>query len=331
MRTRDIIENLQPIFQQLHAEADQRKELKVAPGTMPDTIQLHIAFALDCTGSMQPWIAAARQQIRSITEAIVPKVKETVPEVQLALKFGLVAYRDYEDVLPGAASHIHSFGDLTDNPEDLKNWLESEKCKPYGGGDLPEDVLGGLSQAIDLLTTQGEAVVKFIVLIGDGPAHGPDCNNGLADRYPNGCPGQQTFTVQEVMQRMQKEHIDLLMTRIKPAATDMMQEAFRSQYDMEEFQVKMSFADMFDHTQPPRSSCHLVFCLDASSSMEGEKWAQAMANAAGGTFKPASTGDDLMRIFEAAAQGCNAVDGLVKRFGETISNLISTKVVLDHM
>lgn len=87
---KDIVDNMQPIFQQLHAEADQQKEMKLAPGSMPDTIQLQIVFALDCTGSMQPWIAAARQQIRGITEAILPKVKQAVPEVQLTLKFGLV-------------------------------------------------------------------------------------------------------------------------------------------------------------------------------------------------------------------------------------------------
>lgn len=255
--------------------------------------------------------------------------------------------------------------------------------------------------------------------------------------------------------------IDLLMTRIKPAATDIMQNAFKSHFDVDGCPVKMSTADMFDHAHPPRSSSHMVFCLDASGSMSGEKWKQlesayrlclksriaaqatedrvsvitfdnsaavvmscepvaaasrrslpytgggtafvpalsqagtllqgapagmhtshtpvllflsdghgegqqpacsamqsiasawqqhglqvttvafgadadhsclnAMAEAAGGKFRPASTGDDLMRVFQAAAQECNAVDGLVKRFGETISDMISTKVVLDHM
>ena len=263
------------------------------------------------------------------------------------------------------------------------------------------------------------------------------------------------------MERMRHERIDLLMTRIKPAATDKMQAAFRKHYEVEDSHVKMSVADLFDHANPPRSSCHMVFCLDASGSMSGTKWSQleqayrqclqlriasqatndrvsvitfdshprvvmncedvvtaatralpysgggtafvpainqagallqgtpatlqashapvilflsdgqgegtapacnamsaistawqhhglqvttvafgsdadhaclgAMAQSAGGKFKAASTGEDLMRIFEAAARDCNAVDGLIKRFQETISDMISTKVVLDHM
>ena len=263
------------------------------------------------------------------------------------------------------------------------------------------------------------------------------------------------------MERMQHEHVDLLMTRIRPEATDVMLAAFRSYYDVKDCRVKVSTADLYDHNQPPRSSCHMVFCLDASGSMRGRKWDQlqqayhqcllsritaqavgdkvsvitfddtprviircedvtaasahrlpytgggtafvpalnqahsllegapaemhtshtpvilflsdghgegagpacdamqkvsaawhqhglqvttvafgsradhacleAMAQTAGGKFKAASTGEDLMRIFEAAAQDCNAVDGLVKRFEETISDMISTKVVLDHM
>ena len=88
--SKNIVENMQQIFRQLHADADQQKELKLAPGSMPTSIQLHIVFALDCTGSMQPWITAARQQIRGITGAIKPKVQKAVPEVNLDLKFALV-------------------------------------------------------------------------------------------------------------------------------------------------------------------------------------------------------------------------------------------------
>ncbi|KAK9850465.1 hypothetical protein WJX84_007216 [Apatococcus fuscideae] len=311
LTSKDIVENMQHIFSHLHAEAQQSNELKVAPGSMPTSIQLHIVFALDCTGSMQPWITAARQQICGITGAIKPKVQKAVPEVQLDLKFALVAFRDYEDVLPGSPSHIHSFG-LTDQPDQLQEWLKSDVCSPSGGGDLPEDVLGGLNEAIDLVKGSGdEAIIKFVVLIGDGPAHGPECNSGLPDRFPNGCPGQPSFTVKQVMERMQHEHVDLLMTRIRPEATDVMLAAFRSYYDVKDCRVKVTtvaFGSRADHA-----------CLEA------------MAQTAGGKFKAASTGEDLMRIFEAAAQDCNAVDGLVKRFEETISDMISTKVVLDHM
>ena len=96
LKSADIVDNMQRIFTQLHAEAKHRNELKIAPGSMPSSIQLHIVFALDCTGSMQPWITAARQQIRGITEAIIPKVKKDIPEIELNLRFGLVV-SSYDD------------------------------------------------------------------------------------------------------------------------------------------------------------------------------------------------------------------------------------------
>lgn len=77
-------------------------------------------------------------------------------------------------------SHSSSMG-LTGSFWHLQ--LDSDTCSPFGGGDLPEDVLGGLNEAMNLFAgSADEAIVKFVVLIGDGPAHGRDCNNGLADR-----------------------------------------------------------------------------------------------------------------------------------------------------
>ena len=50
--------------------------------------------------------------------------------------------------------------------------LSASECSPHGGGDIPEDVLGGLNAAANL---SWQAPTRFLVLIGDAPAHGQDC------------------------------------------------------------------------------------------------------------------------------------------------------------
>lgn len=57
--------------------------------------------------------------------------------------------------------------------------LEAPQCSPCGGGDIPEDVLGSLNAAANL---SWRAPTRFLVLIGDAPAHGRDCTKpGVTD------------------------------------------------------------------------------------------------------------------------------------------------------
>ena len=56
-----------------------------------------------------------------------------------------------------------------------------------------------------------------------------------------------------------------------------------------------------------------------------------MATAAGGSYHQAVDGIDLGRKFVEIARGCNAVDGLVSKFGEIISGMVANKVILDHL
>ncbi len=58
--------------------------------------------------------------------------------------------------------------------------LHAASSSPLGGGDIPEDVLGGLNAAANL---SWQAPTRFLVLIGDAPAHGRDCTQpGTVDR-----------------------------------------------------------------------------------------------------------------------------------------------------
>ncbi|KAF6259602.1 hypothetical protein COO60DRAFT_1460101 [Scenedesmus sp. NREL 46B-D3] len=57
---------------------------------------------------------------------------------------------------------------------------------------------------------------------------------------------------------------------------------------------------------------------------------QSMAHAAGGQFHAAAGGLQLSQVLVQIAAECTAVDGLVKRFSEILSDMITVKVMADY-
>lgn len=58
---------------------------------------------------------------------------------------------------------------------------------------------------------------------------------------------------------------------------------------------------------------------------------QQMAAEGGGTHHMCQSGVDLASTFVNIAKGCTAVDGLVERFGEILSDAVSLKVMVDYL
>jgi uncharacterized protein YegL len=58
---------------------------------------------------------------------------------------------------------------------------------------------------------------------------------------------------------------------------------------------------------------------------------QNMAQVAGGEFHAAAGGMQLNQVFVKIAAECTAVDGLVKRFSEILSDMITVKVMVDYL
>lgn len=72
----------------------------------------------------------------------------------------------------------------------------------------------------------------------------------------------------------------------------------------------------------------------SSSSYSGRSGApllQNMAQAAAGQFHTAASGVQLSQVFVQIAAECGAVDGLVKRFSEILSDMITVKVMVDYL
>ena len=111
-----------------------------------------VVFVVDDTGSMGPWIDAAKTDISRITDRILENVS--------SVRFGLVSYGDVAEIdvdLP-----------LTDDVVGFRNSVNALFAS--GGGDTPEDPDIALEIAANL-SWRGAGVVRILVLIGDAEAH----------------------------------------------------------------------------------------------------------------------------------------------------------------
>lgn len=124
--------------------------------------RIEVAFAIDATGSMGPYIAQARARIGQIAQSLAEG--EPKPDV----RFALVAFRDKGDEF---VTRVKPF---TPKLEVMKAYLDATEAG--GGGDTPEAVLEGLKAALVELawtpkSSKGdENVVRLIYLVGDAPA-----------------------------------------------------------------------------------------------------------------------------------------------------------------
>ncbi len=123
----------------------------------PPRPRIEVAFALDATGSMGPWIESARTRIKAIADDLA--AGEPKPEV----RFGLVAYRDKGDAF---VTKVHAF---TGDVEQMKAALDGTAAS--GGGDTPEAVLEALAASLHDLkwSDDDQNVVKLLYLVGDAP------------------------------------------------------------------------------------------------------------------------------------------------------------------
>ncbi len=133
---------------------------------------IDICFLMDCTGSMEPWIQAAKDQVRQI----VDKTQQETTDAEVRVAF--VGYRDYGDLQQFV---VYDFLDDVDVMLDKIRAVHAS-----GGDDIAEDVAGGLFHASQL---QWKGDVKTIFHIADAPAHGGVFHEPyVSDRFPNQDP-----------------------------------------------------------------------------------------------------------------------------------------------
>ena len=134
---------------------------------------LDLGLLLDCTSSMSSWIERAKQTLIEI----IGNVKASC-EGKLIVRVSFIGYRDHCD------RQRFTIKGFTEDILDVKNFIA--KTRAEGGGDWPEDVVGGMRKCLDqdwLLDSK-----KQVFHIFDAPCHGNKYHSGFGDSYPKGSP-----------------------------------------------------------------------------------------------------------------------------------------------
>lgn len=132
---------------------------------------MDVAFLIDLTSSMGPYIKGVKQNVRSFVESIYG----TYHGISLRLAF--IGYRDHSEGDEGLFSIP-----FTLQPEEFYAVLES--AKPKGGKDDAEDVFGGLQVVLSL---EWKSTVRYLYHIADSPCHGSRYHTPtVSDDFPDG-------------------------------------------------------------------------------------------------------------------------------------------------
>ena len=162
-------------------------------------ISLDLAFIMDATGSMGPYLEFAKNKILSIIDKITS-------DSNVKVKLGFIGYKDYSEI-----NDYIIFPDFTNKVEDVKNFISETRVE--GGDDECEDMVGGLKRALNYTW---KSYSRFAMLIADAPCHGVqyhEMSGGVDfDYYPDGDPEDK---IDEIIQKYAEKNINLLCLNLK--------------------------------------------------------------------------------------------------------------------
>lgn len=131
--------------------------------------RLDLAFCVDLTGSMSGFIAAAKQHMARVLDALKAPLGD-------GLHVAIVGYRDHSDG-PKLLEVYGLNGDLAKVQSAVQGLSVS------GGGDAPEAVYAGLEACLKLGWREGS--YRVVILVGDAPPHAV---GAPGDSYAKGDP-----------------------------------------------------------------------------------------------------------------------------------------------
>lgn len=143
----------------------------IKPEEVLRKLKLEVVYVIDSTGSMTPLIKGTKDVIRQSAEELAKR-----PELQGAIRFGLVTYQDSTSGL--IPSRMVS--KLTTDMKAFTAAVESVQAATISSEETQEDVLAGMKMGIEE-SGWDETSLKHIILLGDASAllTGPKNSTGL--------------------------------------------------------------------------------------------------------------------------------------------------------
>ena len=173
---------------------------------------LDLLFIMDLTGSMEPFIEEAKENLINIMDRII----DQSPGIDINL--GFIGYRDIPEEEGGEYIDI----DFTQN----HSYIRDRISKTYAalGGDIPEDVAWAFESA---LNKTWKSNAKFIVFVADAPGHGLKYDP-YDNTYPDGIEGRKD--IEESVEELAENNVSMFCLNIT-SDTDIMFGIFQDVYD----------------------------------------------------------------------------------------------------
>jgi len=193
--------------------------------SLPDPSNtVEVCFVMDCTGSMGAYIKMCQEKINQIVDII------TKDNPNSEIKIAFVGYRDHNEAPGGVLS-------FSNNVNEVKTFIS--KVTASGGNDIPEDVCGGLKDAVNLKWTSPH---RLLILIADAPCHG-SMYHKERDDYPRGDP--KGLIPEVLLTQAARKNISLFFARIN-ARTDKMTDLWQKHLLAEDSAFPLTLFSIID-------------------------------------------------------------------------------------
>jgi len=275
-----LLEDKTKFFDDLSSDFDRHQTDVLETPSAISKATIDLCFVVDCSGSMKHYQDVVNSQITAICEIIPVEISKAYPGLEVEVRVGIVAYRDFGDQSPCAM--VSDFA-VTPSAK-LSKHLADPRMVPSGGGDLPEDIVAPLEQATKM---KWSSKYRFLFLMTDAPGHGPAMTaklRGVIDKRPDDQHAaltnaietlvatevrlmlchlnvQQTTGMEEVLSNMYAQAVRTVQAR---AAGDGEEEVSRPSAELSLMRAVM--VDPKD-VPPTKMPHHYIFCLDESTSM----------------------------------------------------------------
>lgn len=176
---------------------------------------LDLAFIMDITGSMEPYLTFAKEKIITV-------INKIMEDSTVMVNLGFVGYRDDLNKEDRGGEYVIC-PELTRDIELVKNLLSLAEVG--GGNDICEDMAGGLYYALQY---KWKSRSKFAMLIADAPCHGVQYH-GLNDDSDFHKGGDPRYKIDELVKDFAAKNINLMCLNIEEI-TRKLYENFKKYY-----------------------------------------------------------------------------------------------------
>ena len=244
-----------------------------------------MAFLVDVTGSMTPYVASIGAIIRALVDpqgTVMGKLNAKFPDMTFSFRVALMGFRDIDD----SNDQFHEVRwdgteHFTENTDRVVNYMESLAKRTFGGCDIAEDWLGAIERRSGWSRDgDWQSKVKFIMVLTDAPAHGFGSALGgpvaTLDSYPSRHP--LGLTPDTVVDGLINRGIGLFICSFNPSATNDTEQELSEKYlahsnNPEQRTIStvplVANPQQTAQTSAAHTTRHVVFVLDQSGSMSG--------------------------------------------------------------